>query len=73
MRIFVWFAALTLACSQITSATEEHIQQYIGSDISDVQEPSLSTERSRPIGFWASRNYAWIGKAVRQWLYAACL
>ncbi|NOH93956.1 hypothetical protein F0229_15540 [Vibrio sp. AIC-3] len=60
MRIFVLaFAALVTACTSQIISTEEHIQEYIGSDITDVQERYL-TERSRPISFWASRNYAWI-------------
>ncbi len=60
MRIIVLaFAALATACTSQIASTEEHIQEYIGAGISDVQELYL-TERSRPISFWASRNYAWI-------------
>ncbi|CAH6816981.1 conserved hypothetical protein [Vibrio chagasii] len=60
MRIIVLaFAALATACTSQIISTEEHILQYIGSDITDVQERYL-TERSRPISFWESRNYAWI-------------
>ncbi|NAZ93714.1 hypothetical protein [Vibrio toranzoniae] len=60
MRIIVLaFATLATACTSQITNTEERIQEYIGSDITDVQEQYL-TERSRPISFWASRNYAWI-------------
>ncbi|MFA0231369.1 hypothetical protein AB4491_20610, partial [Vibrio sp. 10N.261.45.A7] len=60
MRIIVLaFAALVTACTSQIASTEKHIQKFIGADITDVQERYL-TERSRPISFWASRNYAWI-------------
>ena len=63
MRIIILaltaLTALTAACSSQIASTEEHIQQYIGSNITDVQERYL-TERSRPISFWESRNYAWV-------------
>ncbi|MCG9694189.1 hypothetical protein L1D55_21065 [Vibrio sp. Isolate22] len=60
MRIIILaLAALTAACSSQIASTEEHIQQYIGSNITDVQERYL-TERSRPISFWECRNYAWV-------------
>ncbi|CDT45269.1 Hypothetical protein VCR15J2_50193 [Vibrio coralliirubri] len=60
MRIIVLaFTALVTACSSQMSNTEEHVQEYIGSDITNAQEQYL-TERSRPISFWASRNYAWV-------------
>ena len=60
MRIIILaLAALATACTNQITSTEEHIQQYIGSDITYVQERYL-TERSRPISFWESRNFAWV-------------
>jgi len=56
MRIIILtLAVLISTCSSQIASTEEQIQQYIGSNITDVQERYL-TERSRPISFWESRN-----------------
>ncbi|WP_299688946.1 hypothetical protein [uncultured Vibrio sp.] len=60
MRIIILaFVVLAIGCSNKIAGTEERIQGYVGSDITDAQAFYL-TERSRPISFWASRNYAWI-------------
>ena len=51
MRIFVLvFAVLATACTSQIISTEEHIQQYIGSDVTDVQERYL-TETITPYQF----------------------
>ncbi|KNH12151.1 hypothetical protein AB6C64_07595 [Vibrio cyclitrophicus] len=60
MRIIILaFAMLVTACTSQIASKQDRLQKHIGSNITDIQALYL-TERSRPISFWESRNYAWV-------------
>jgi len=50
---------LTAGCTSQVVSTQTHVQSYVGSNISDVQNLYL-TPHSQAIGLFDSKTYAWV-------------